>query len=44
MSKHDEDVIRKIRAILQRGNNVEIKSTKDGNIKVYEVKKHIVAV
>ena len=41
MSAQDEKVIRKIYAIIQRGNNVEIKGTKDGGIKVFEVKKKI---
>ena len=30
--------------IVERGNNVEIKKTKDGELKVFEVKKNIVAV
>ncbi len=41
MKAQDEKVIRKIYAIIQRGNNVEIKGTKDGSIKVFEVKKKI---
>ena len=44
MSKKDEEVIRKIHIIVERGNNVEIKRTKDGELKVFEVKKNIVAV
>lgn len=44
MSKKDEEVIQKIYVIVNRGNNVEIKKTKDGELKVFEVKKNIVAV
>lgn len=44
MSKQDEEVIRKIYLIVQRGNNVEIKRDREGNLKVFEVKKNIVAV
>lgn len=44
MSKKDEEVIKKIYIIVNRGNNVEIKRTKDGELKVFEVKKNIVAV
>lgn len=44
MSNKDEEVIRKIYLIVQRGNNVEIKKDREGNLKVFEVKKNIVAV
>lgn len=44
MSEKDKEVIRKIYVIVERGNNVEIKKTKDGELKVFEVKKNIVAV
>ena len=44
MSKQDEEVIRKIYIIVQRGNNVEIKKDREGNLKVFEVKKNIVAM
>ncbi|SDB02246.1 MULTISPECIES: hypothetical protein [Clostridia] len=44
MSNSDKAVIEKIYAIIKRGNNVEIKGTKDGTIKVFEVKKKTVAV
>ena len=44
MSKKEEEVIQKIYVIVNRGNNVEIKKTKDGELKVFEVKKNIVAV
>lgn len=44
MSKKDKEVIQKIYVIVNRGNNVEIKKTKDGELKVFEVKKNIVAV
>lgn len=44
MSKQDEEVIRKIYIIVQRGNNVEIKKDSEGNLKVFEVKKNIVAM
>lgn len=44
MSEKDKLVIIKIYAILKKGNDVEIRQNKDGSIKVYEVKKNIVAV
>ena len=44
MSEKDKEVIRKIYVIVERGNNVEIKKTKNGELKVFEVKKNIVAV
>ncbi len=44
MSEKDKEVIIKIRKIVDRGNNVEIKKTKDGELKVFEVKKNIVSV
>ena len=34
-------VIETIRAIVERGNNAEIKRSRDGTLKVLEVKKHI---
>lgn len=44
MSKEDYEIIIKICAILAKGNDVEIRKNKDGTVKVYEVKKHIVAM
>ena len=44
MSEKDKEVIRKIYVIVERGNNVEIKKTKNVELKVVEVKKNIVAV
>lgn len=40
----DAEVLRKIHLIVDRGNNVEIKKSKDGELKVFEVKKNIVAM
>lgn len=44
MKTYDENIIKKIYDIIRRGNDVEIKGTKDGGIKVLEVKKKTVAV
>ena len=44
MSEKDKEVIRKIYVIVERGNNVEFKKTKNVELKVVEVKKNIVAV
>jgi len=41
-SDSDKDIMRKIRTICSRGNNVEIKQRKDGTLAVMEVKKNIV--
>lgn len=41
MSKEDEKVIETIKRIVNRGNNAEVKKSKDGSLKVLEVKKHI---
>ncbi len=38
----DARVIKKIKRILDKGNNAEVKKRKDGTIAVYEVKKVIV--
>lgn len=38
----DEIVMSKIWKIIGRGNNAEVKQTKDGSLAVMEVKKHIV--
>lgn len=38
----DEVVMSKIWKIVGRGNNAEVKQTKDGSLAVMEVKKHIV--
>ena len=38
----DKRVMRAIKEIIQRGNDAEVKKDKNGGIKVYEVKKHIV--
>lgn len=38
----DEVVMSKIWKIIGRGNNAEVKQTKDGSLAVMEVKKHIV--
>jgi hypothetical protein len=38
----DRAVMKKIRAIMARGNNAEVKQKKDGTLTVLEVKKQIV--
>ena len=38
----DKRVIRAIKEIVKRGNDTEVRADKDGNLKVFEVKKHIV--
>lgn len=42
LSEDDKTVMRKIREILSRGNNAEIKNSRDGGMTVMEIKKHIV--
>ena len=44
MSTKDEIIMGKIRLIIQRGNDVEIRKSKDGELKVFEVKKHTVPI
>lgn len=39
----EKEMIETIRRITDRGNNAEVKKTKDGTFVVYEVKKHIVS-
>lgn len=42
-SQEDEKkVMRAIKGIIRRGNDAEVRADKDGNLKVFEVKKHIV--
>ncbi len=41
MGDSEQKIIEIIRKILLRGNSAEIKKTKEGNWKVYEVTKHI---
>lgn len=41
-SEDDKVVMKKIRSIVKRGNNAEIKQRKDGSLAVMEVKKNIV--
>ena len=41
-SEDDSAIMRKIRSIIGRGNNAEVKGKKDGTITVMEVKKNIV--
>lgn len=38
----DVKILRKVKRILDRGNNAEIKKRKDGSVTVYEVKKSII--
>ena len=40
--EEDKQVLRAIRGIIRRGNDAEVRADKDGRIKVFEVKKHIV--
>ena len=40
--EEDKKVLRAIRGIIRRGNDAEVRADKDGTIKVFEVKKHIV--
>ena len=40
----DENVMRAIKEIIQRGNDAEVRREKDGSVKVFEVKKHIVKI
>ena len=40
--EEDKKVLRAIKGIIRRGNDVEVRADKDGKIKVFEVKKHIV--
>lgn len=41
-AQDDNTIMKKIRTILGRGNNAEIKQKKDGSLTVLEVKKNIV--
>lgn len=41
MTDDDKKAVKAIKEILKRGNSVEVKRTKDGKIKVYEVRKNI---
>ena len=38
----DNSLMMTIQEIVRRGNDVEVKRGKDGSLKVFEVKKHIV--
>ena len=40
--EEDKKVLKAIKGIISRGNDAEIRADKDGSIKVFEVKKHIV--
>ena len=42
MTREDERIIEAIRRIVNSGNNAEVRKNKDGSLKVFEVKKHIV--
>lgn len=44
MSTKDEKMLEKIHLITRRGNDVEIRKSKDGELKVFEVKKHSVPI
>ena len=38
----DKNVMKAIKEIIRRGNDAEVRREKDGSVKVFEVKKHIV--
>ena len=40
--EEDKKVLRAIKGIIRRGNDVEVRADKDGKLRVFEVKKHIV--
>ena len=40
--EEDKKVLKVIKGIIRRGNDAEVRADKDGGIKVFEVKKHIV--
>ena len=40
--EEEQKVMRAIKGIIRRGNDAEVRIDKDGRIKVFEVKKHIV--
>ena len=40
--EEDSTVMSKIRSIIRRGNNAEVKGEKDGSLRVMEVRKSIV--
>ena len=40
--EEDKKVLKAIKGIIRRGNDAEIRVEKDGSVKVFEVKKHIV--
>ena len=40
--EEEKKVMRAIKGIIRRGNDAEVRADKDGKIKVFEVKKHIV--
>ena len=40
--EEDRKVLRAIKGIIRRGNDAEVRADKDGNLRVFEVKKHIV--
>lgn len=41
MTDDDRKAVKAIKEILRRGNSAEVKKTKEGKIKVYEVRKNI---
>ena len=40
--EEDKKLLRTIKGIIRRGNDAEVRADKDGKLKVFEVKKHIV--
>ena len=44
MSNKDEKIMEKIYKIIREGNNVEIRGTANGELKILEVKKKIISV
>lgn len=41
MNEEDRIVMKAVRSICSKGNDVEIRRNKDGSLKVYEIKKNI---
>lgn len=44
MTKKEEELVREINRIADKGNNAEVKRNKDGSYSVYDVKKKKVKV
>lgn len=42
LTENEKEVIEALRKIASRGNDAEVRTTKNGNFKVIEVKKHVI--